>query len=67
MDHDGDNTRAQRRGIGEPARATCADAELQTFIDRVVIPALLERLLHTQAAVGSSTRRVELPKPGATV
>lgn len=66
MDHD-DNARAQRRGIGEPARATCADAELQTFIDRVVIPALLERLLHMQAAVGSSTQSVEFPKLAATV
>jgi hypothetical protein len=43
--------------------------QLQLFVDRVIVPALLERFLREQASVATAgaTPTAELPKSSATV
>ena len=41
--------------------------DLRLFIDRVIVPALLERFLREHAASVESTAAVDLPKPSASV
>jgi len=67
MDQDDEITRDQGERVAVPVQVRCADAALQTFIDRVVIPALLDRLLGTEASVGPSTASPELSKSAASV
>jgi hypothetical protein len=48
-------------------REPVLSAELRTFIDRVIVPALLERFLRDQAAPRPSASVGDLPKAEATV
>jgi hypothetical protein len=52
-----------RRWLGEMT------PQLQLFVDRVIVPALLERFLREQASVATAgaTPTAELPKSSATV
>jgi hypothetical protein len=52
---------------GVPAQTSPLSIELQTFVDRVIVPALLERFLRERTAHSASVHAVDLPKTEATV